>query len=254
MKLLQTKYALGPGLKASFKASEGVAPYVYSIYGVSAGGTIDQDSGLYTAPAISPVDPTKFYDTVRATDSNGDTVDAKIEVGNPWMLLLEIIQRSMRLDREKQIWFQNQKQFEPTDASIGMWVILMFPTSKVYGSGLHPAGDPTDSGGPGWDVTEKWANFSSVVDIHLISRDLSALNRKEELVMALTGPYSRNQQEANSFYISRIPHNIADISGIDGAAIPWHFVVSIEFKYGTSRTFGSDYYSDIPKPQIVVNQ
>ena len=256
MNLLQTKYALAQGLKASFGVDGGTAPYTYSVVGGGAGGTIDPTSGLYTAPAIAPVDPTKFFDTIVATDSAVPPVTAQstIEVGNPWMLLMDVISRSMKIDRLKQIWFQNQKQQEPIDATVGMWVVLMFPNLQVYGSGLHPAGTITDEGGPGWDVTEKWANFTGPVDIHLISRDLSALNRKEELVMALTGPYSRSQQEANSFYIARIPHNIVDISGIDGAAIPWHFVVSVELKYGTSRTFGSNYFDQVPKPQIVVNQ
>lgn len=249
-----TKRALGPNLTASFLASGGTAPYTYSVQDGGAGGSIDSVSGLYTAPGSVSNDPSGFYDIIQATDSStpAQTVLVKILVGNPWMLFREILQSVLNLD-DQLIWFQNQKTFEPTDAQKGMWVVLMFPNIKTFASGLHPAGAITQTG-PGWDQTEKWANFSGPVDIHLISRDLSALNRIGEVVMALDGPYSQAQQSANSFYIARIPHNIVDISGVDGDAIPFHFVVSVEVQYKTSKVFGSDYYGSVPIPQIVVNK
>lgn len=246
--LQATKRALGPGLTASFLASGGTAPYVYTMAATGAGGTINASTGLYTAPAEVPSDPDKFFDTIKVTDNVGATKTLKILVGTPWMLFWEVLQSVLKLSPEM-IWFQNQKQFEPTDATKGMWVVLMFPNLKAFASGLHPAGT-----GNAWDKTEKWANFSGPVDIHIMSRDSAALNRKEEVVMALTGPYARAQQTANSFYIGRIPHNIVDISGVDGAAIPWHFVVSVELQYGSSKVFDSEYFDDFLNPQIVINE
>lgn len=246
----QTKTALGPKLTASFLASGGTPPYAYSVAPGGAGGSIDAGTGIYTAPALVSDDPLKFYDTIIATDSAPTplTIHTKIEVGNSWMLMLEIIKRILKLDPQM-IWFQNQKQFQPENASKGMWVVLMFPSINTFASGIHPAGS-----GDGWDQTEKWANFSGPVDIHLFSRDLSALNRKEEVVMALTGPYSRQQQISNSFYLARIPHNIVDISGVDGAAIPYHFVISVELQYAKSRLIASDYYDEVPTPELIFNQ
>lgn len=250
--LFGTKSALAPGLTASFLGQGGTPPYAYAVQGGGPGGTIDPGTGLYTAPAsVANVSP--FSDTVIVTDSAMATALATILIGNPWMLLLEILQRSLNLDPQL-LAFENQKWFEPENALKGMWVVLMFPSLKTFASGLHPTGPPVGAGGPSWDITEKWANFSGPVDIHLISRDLSALNRKEELVMALTGPYSRQQQTANSFYIARIPHNIVDISGVDGDDIPYHFVASVEMQYGTTKVFVPDYYNTFPTPQIVVNQ
>lgn len=245
--LYGTKSALAPGLQASFLASGGTAPYTYSVDGR---GTIDPSTGLYTAPAtVANVAP--FFDTVIATDSMGVTAQATIITCSPWMLLMEIIQRSLGLDQQM-VWFENQKFFEPENAMAGMWLVLMFPGTKTYASGIHPAGTP-DGGGPAWDQTEKWANFSGTVDIHILSRDLSALNRKEEVVMALTGPYSRSQQEANGIGIYRIPHNMIDLSVVDGDSIPWHFVLSIELQYGTSRVFPTEFFESV-EDQIVVNQ
>ena len=243
-----TKSALAPGLQASFLASGGTGPYTYS---VSGRGVIDPVTGLYTAPA-TVADTSPFFDTVTAIDSLGATASAQIVTCNPWMLLIEIIQRTLNLDKQM-IWFENQKFFEPENALAGMWVVLMFPSLKAFSSGLHPVGTPTGNNGPGWDVTEKFANFSGPVDIHIMSRDLSALNRKEEVVMALTGPYARNQQEANSFYIARLPHNIIDLSVQDGDSIPWHFVLTVEMQYATTRTFSPDYYTAF-NDSIVVNQ
>lgn len=246
--LAGTKSALAPNLTASFGASGGVAPYTYS---VSGRGTINPSSGLYVAPS-SVANAPPFFDTVTVIDSTGATAINTIICANPWMLLLEIIQRTLNLDK-RMIWFENQKFFEPLNAMAGMWVVLMFPNLKTFSSGLHPAGVPIGLGGPGWDQTESWANFSGPVDINLFSRDLSALNLKEQVIRVLNGPYSRFQQQANSFYIARIPHSTNDLSSQDGAAIPWRLVISVEMQYATSKVFGADYYDSIPKPQIVVN-
>ena len=248
--LLQgTKSALAPNLTASFGASGGVAPYVYSVNGR---GTINSSIGLYTAPS-TVANSVPFFDTVTVTDSTGATDSTTIICGTPWMLLLEIIQRTLNLDKSM-IWFENQKFFEPTNAMAGMWVVLMFPNLKTFASGLHPAGAVVPPGlGPGWDQTESWANFSGPVDINLFSRDLSALNQKEQVIRVLNGPYSRFQQQANSFYIARIPHAVNDLSTQDGSAIPWRFVISVEMQYATNKVFGSDYYDQIPVPQIVTN-
>lgn len=255
--IVGTKTALGPGFTASFLASGGTPAYTYSVLPGGAGGSIDSSSGLYTAPAQVSNDPTKFYDTIQVIDQASPTpatATVQIMVGNYWMLVLEIIQKVMDLNPLNQIWIFNQKQFQPDDASIGLWVILMLPNEKVFASGIHPVGTPAGNDGPGWDQTEKWANFSGPMDIHIISRDLSALNRKGELVMALDGPYSRSQQGANSFYIARIPHSVVDMSGIDGADIPYHYVISTEVQRAESKVFASEYFNSVPTPQIVVNQ
>lgn len=256
--IVGTKTALGPNLTASFLASGGTGSYVYSVLAGGAGGSINSSSGLYTAPAQVSNDATKFYDTILVTDSatpTPATATVQIMVANYWMLTLEIIQKVMGLDPATQIWIFNQKQFQPDDASIGMWVVLMLPNEKTFASGLHPVGAPQNAqSGPGWDMVESWANFAGPMDIHIISRDLSALNRKGELVRALGSPYSRAQQVANSFYIARLPHNTVDMSGIDGADIPYHYVIAVELQRAESAVFSTDYFVSVPTPQIVVNQ
>ena len=246
-----TKSALFPNLTASFLASGGTGPYTYSLAPGFNRGTINASTGLYTAPS-TVANASPFFDTVVATDALGATFSVNIITGTPWMLLLEIIQRVLELD-PSMIWMENQKFFEPENALAGMWLVLMFPSLKTFASGLHPAGAPTGDNGASWDQTEKWANFSGPIDINILSRDLSALNRKEEVVMALDGPYSRSQQEANGFYIARIPHNMVDLSTQDGAAIPWRFVLSVELQYGKARVFPSNYYQTFGT-EIVVNQ
>jgi len=249
--ITQTKTALGPNLTASFAVAGGVAPYSWTVLPSGAGGSINSSTAIYTAPpAVSNV-TTGFYDTIQVTDSSVTPLVAtsQIMVGNYWMLILEIIQKIMNLSPE-QIWMFDQKTFQPDDNSLSPWVILMLPSQKTFASGLHPAGTPVGQGGAGWNQTEKWANFSGPMDIHLISRDLSALNRKEELVMCLDGPYSRAQQVANSFYIARIPHSIVDVSGIDGADITYHYVISVEVQHGSSRMFPTEYFDTFQTTQI----
>jgi hypothetical protein len=55
-----------------FTAKGGIRPYTFSI--VSGNGTIEQDTGVYTAPVSAS------SDIVRVTDSNGAFVDAQVVV------------------------------------------------------------------------------------------------------------------------------------------------------------------------------
>jgi hypothetical protein len=253
-----TKTALGPGLTASFGAQGGTPPYSYSLAPFvqgkqGAGGSIDSASGLYTAPSEVNKDPRNFYDTVIATDSSSPVLTAQttILVGRPWNLLCEIFQKELGLPTNR-VWTWNQKQDMPQDGK--MFIILERPRSKPIGSGVMPVGTPVGPGGPGYNSTKIWSMVSATLDIHLYSRSNEADDRQAEVFAALTGPYCRSQQEANGFYLASVPQNSVDISGVDGTAIPYHFVISVIMMYKFEKVIAPPYFDDVPKPAEIFNR
>lgn len=243
-----TKTALRAGLTASFLASGGTAPYTYSVDPNGAGGTVDP-SGNYQAPAATPTDPRRFYDFVRAKDSAGATAAVPILVGAPWQLVGEVIQQELGLALDR--WFfWNQKAFQPKDDLLYVPIGIAF--QKPYSSGKFPSGAATQAG-PGADQVTKFTAVQATLDIHLISRGLDAINRLPEVFTALCGPYSEQQQEANGFFLARLPHQATDLSGLDGDAIPYHYVVSIDMMYQFTQVVSPDYYGTLPTPTILTN-
>ncbi len=253
-----TKSALRPGLTASFQSTGGTAPYVYQVAPNRAGGTIDPVTGLYTAPAKLGNDPRNFYDLIAATDATGLIGQAWILVATPFMLVAEIIQKVMGLGgnpihkENPRVWAWNQKYPMPDDDNI--FIVLSRPRMKPFGSGIFPSGTPTDdNSGPGWDQATKWVSMSATVDIHVYSRGLDIETRLAEIPMALSGPYSQFQQEANGFYIARVTQDAVDLSGLDGSAIPYHYVIPTVIMYSETRIISPDFYSTLGIPEIVFN-
>ncbi len=68
-------YTLPPSDTVTFVASGGTAPYVYSISVNNSGGTIDPDTGEYTAGTTGSVD-----DTILVTDADDNTATATAHV------------------------------------------------------------------------------------------------------------------------------------------------------------------------------
>jgi len=95
--LAQTATAVAPGITASFLAGGGVSPYVYSVKSGGAGGTINANSGIYTAPAQMGTTALTLYDVIQAIDNVGAIVTSKILVGNALFLLCDIIQTQLGL-------------------------------------------------------------------------------------------------------------------------------------------------------------
>lgn len=69
-------------------------------------------------------------------------------------------------------------------------------------------------------------NTHETVKVGIFSRSLDALNRKEEVVMALYSNYSQQQQEENTFKIGRnMP--IENLSDLEGSALLYRFEITV---------------------------
>lgn len=246
LSIVGTKTALAAGLTASFLASGGVEPYAYSVLPGGAGGSVNSATGLYTAPASASSNPAQAFDTVQVTDANSDTATVQILVGTPLLLFCDIIQRELGLAVGR-VYLWDQKIKQPTDD--GLYIAVSVPSCKPFGNTVKP--DPVT----GWADAVQSVNMLATLDLDIMSRGPAARDRKEEIILALNGLYSQSQQEANSFYVGKLPAGarFVNLSAIDGAAIPYRFRISVNMQYAFTKSKPAEYFNTFDEPEVTTN-
>lgn len=222
--LKQTLTAITYGVTSSFQGYGGVEPYVYSVQAGGAGGTIDPDTGIYTAPQTIPQNPKNSIDTIIVTDDNGDTAQATILITSPLGLFCDIIQKELGLANGR-VYLWDQKIMQPTDN--GVYVAVGVLTSEPFGN--------TNKQSSSGSLEILSTNIKSTLSIDVISRGPEALYKKDELVLALNSTYAQSQQEANRFYIGKLTPRFLNLSPVDGAAIPYRFNVTVNIQYYVNK-------------------
>jgi hypothetical protein len=241
----QTAYAVAPGRSASFFASGGTPPYTYSIIPANAaGGSINGVSGYYTAPSVWIQDAKHTFDTIQAVDGVGATATAKILVGQPMILLLEIIQRQMNLPADR-VYIYGQKKFEPSNA--GIYIVLSHVSQKVFGNSNRMNPDTL--------LSDQYLSVSARIGVDVFSVDESALWRKDEVLLALASDYSERQQNANGFQIGKLPvgGQMVALPNIDGTHIPYRFHFDIGLQYAYVKTSAADYFDTFDNAEVTTN-
>lgn len=125
-------------------------------------------------------------------------------------LIRDIMVKELELDDERVNMYNQKFIIPPVD---GLFVIIQYKgTPKV----LSSRNSFKDEEGVFKEIQD--VNTLEDIAISLFSKNLEALQRKEEAVMALYSIYSQQVQEENSFKIFRNP-KLADLSFLEGAAI-----------------------------------
>lgn len=230
--------AISPNLNSSFLATGGTGPYVYSILrGGGAGGSIDAASGLYTAGVVYG------NDTILVTDSTApkplqSTLD--ILVGTPLQLVCDIIQTYMGLSQGR-VYVYNTKLNLPPDS--GLYIAVGIRDCKPFGNS-----NSTYNG-----QSTQAINMLARLDINVMSRSIDALNMKEQVLLAFNSIYAEQQMELNSFFIAPISVGFVNLSQIDGAAIPYRFVITSQLQYFVSPIMSIPYMDTFVPAEIVTN-
>lgn len=237
--LSPSSVALKTSMTYPFGANGGTPPYVYSVVAGGAGGTINSGSGLYTSPSsVNSTNFSKNTDVIKVTDSLNATATSSVMVGTPLELVCDIIQTQMGLSNDR-IYLWDQKIKSPSD--MGVWVFVAEVGNKCIAN--NNKFDPTLG-------QIQSVNMRMTLDINIISRDRSAVNRKEEILMALNSFYSERQQELNNFRVYPVPTGFVNLSNIDGAAIPYRFTITVNVVYNVVKTSSVDYYDDFDEVDI----
>lgn len=239
----QSVTAMGQGLSTYFLGIGGTAPYTYSVRANGAGGTIDASTGKYTAPAVPNDNPAQSSDIIVVRDSSSLIAYGSILITYPIGLFCDILQNQLGLSQGR-VYLWDQKINEPTDN--GLFVAVSVLRCKPFGNILE-----TDGSGSGLNAIQ-WTNIAATLGVDVISRGPSARDRKEEVLLALNSVYSEQQQELNSFYIGKIPPGGAfvNLSGVDGAAIPYRFNISVTMQYMYKKVVPVPYFDSFSTPQV----
>lgn len=249
LSISQNYSAVVPGATfPQFLASGGTSPYTYSVLSGGAGGSIDAATGIYTAPpVIQAYPPSLLYDTIQAVDSTSAISTATILIATPLFLVCDIIQTQMGLD-SFHCYLWDQKIFQPTDSNL--YVIVSVQSCKPFGNVSKILS--TDG-----SMVSQFVAMYAKLDIDIISRGPYARDQKEFVVMALNSIYSQQQQEANGFYLGKLPVSggFINLSQLDGAAIPYRFRISFAMQYQASLVQSVPYYDSFTNPpQVYTNQ
>lgn len=247
LQIRQTATAVGLRCKASFGAYEGTEPYTFAVTSGFAGGTINASTGAYTAPSTLSNLPEKQVDYITVTDADLNTAQTTILIGTPLTLFCEIIQKEMGLANGR-VFLWDQKLFQPTDNNL--YIAVSMPICKPFGVSVY-----TESELDALAATQS-VNMQATLDIDIISRGPQAMNRKEEVILALNSVYSIQQQDANSFYIAKLPpgNRFVNLSMIDGAAIPYRYRISYNIQYMYTKSKNVDYFDDFSAVQVVTER
>lgn len=229
--LAQSYTAIAPNLTSSFAASGGTAPYVYSVRPGGTGGTINSSTGLYTAPAVVSENPLILYDMVQVKDNVGAIAVSSILVGTPLLLFCEIIQNQMNLPNGR-VYLWDQKITEPSDS--GLFIAVSLLSLKPFGNNNF-----IDSNGN----QNQSVNINATLSVDIISRGPEARDKKELVILAFQSVYAQQQQEANSFYIGKISTSFANLSEVDGAAIPYRYNISVQMQYFVTMVQSAEYFN-----------
>lgn len=244
--LTQSVTAIIPGLYASFLGVGGISPYAYSVLPGGAGGSIDSSTGAYTAPSQMGSSPLTLFDTIQVTDNVGAIATSKILIGNPLLLFCDILQSELGLEQGR-VYLWDQKIMQPSDA--GLYVAVSAPFCKPFGNTNRPNGTAFGF------TADQSVNMLATLDVDIISRDSSARDRKEEVVLAFNSQYAQSQQEINSFYIGKLPPGtrFTNLSMVDGAAIPYRYRISVNLQYLFKKSKATPYFDTFQPVQVTTN-
>lgn len=239
MTLLQNSTVCRYGYTCNFQATGGVEPYVYSVAASGAGGSINS-SGVYTAPDVPSANgtgaPIQKFDTIQVTDANADVVTAQILILTPLELVCEIIAQQLGL-ANGQVMIYNQKWNVPQDSKLYVTLEVLNP---------KPFGNSNKSEIVNGVLCEvQSVNFSTMLQIDLWSRSTLALERKEEVIMALRSQYADRLMSAYSFWIAPITSTFVNLSSSDGAAIPYRFNLAVNVQYAVQKVKAVDYFDEV---------
>lgn len=140
-------------------------------------------------------------------------------------------------DDRVNIW--NQKFDIPSDD--GLFIVLSYQPAKVMSNRCTVKYDA---------VIEKYQetrdiNVQEHITVGIFSRSLEALERKEEVLMAISSVYSQQIQEKYSFSVARISP-IEDMSVLEATALLYRFDIPLVVLSHYQIIEDVEYYEEFP--------
>jgi hypothetical protein len=162
------------------------------------------------------------------------------------VVLVDIIGREMELEAGR-VMIANQRWPIPEDP--GLYVMIQTISSKAIGAKTW-----IEQVGVGAFEEVSQAAMNDLIQIDVMSADDSAVQRKEEVLLALTSIYAEKQMEADNLQIARIVQGFSNSSALEGASMLNRFTATVAVSWlKTKRKALTEYYDTIPTPEVVPN-
>lgn len=154
------------------------------------------------------------------------------------LILCDIIVNEMALDASRVVVY-DQNFDAPDDDNI--FVVIATKRSRIVGN--------TNRFDPGTNAEIKSVVLFDYLDVEITSKNRDALDRKEEILMAIDSDYSIRQQEDNNIEIFRTKE-IIDISFIDGTSALHRFRIPVIIANMKQKSTGIDPIDKFREPEI----
>lgn len=164
----------------------------------------------------------------------------------PVVTIVDIIQTEMELE-DGQVMLENQRW--PIPKASGLYVYVRSISPKPIGTKVWFEDVP----GGGVNEVQQVA-MSDLIQIDVMSADETARARKEEVLMALNSIYAEKQMEADNLQIARLPQSFQNAGSLEGTTMMNRFTLTMSVKsLSTKRKATTEYYDQIPTPEVVPN-
>lgn len=160
----------------------------------------------------------------------------------PYADLIDIIRTEMGLE-EDQVMLSNQR----IDISKrpGLYIFLQSISPKILATKVW-LDEPSE------EVQE--ASMNDLIQIDVMSANMEAVTRRQEIIMALRSIYSEQKQDEGRFQIARIPQDFNNASNLEGGSVLNRFVATIAVAWlDTKRKSTDQFYDQIPTPEVTPN-
>jgi hypothetical protein len=156
----------------------------------------------------------------------------------PAAILVNIVRTYMSL-QNNQIWQYNQEINIPN--TLNPYVVIHYLTSIPISSSSSFEVDEVNIG------HETVSSMSKeIYSIEIGSFDRSAILRKDEIIQALKGAYSQNQQAQYGFRIFPLPITFNNVSNQVGGNMLNRFMIDIALMTTRTSIRVLDYYTNFP--------
>lgn len=156
----------------------------------------------------------------------------------PAAILVDIVRTYMSLQND-QIWQYNQEVNIAN--TLSPYVVIHYLTSIPINSSTYFEVDEDDVGYETVSTMSK-----EIYSIEIASYDRSAINRKDEIIQALKGGYSQNQQAQYGFRIFPLPVTFNNVSRQVGGNMLNRFMIDVALMVTRSSIRELNYYTNFP--------
>jgi hypothetical protein len=129
-------------------------------------------------------------------------------------VVASIIQKFTNIPQAN-IWVYSQRRNIPADK--GLYIVVGWLGSKPYGNNSRHNGDSST----GAVFTQEQ------ISITLLSYSTEAVTQVPNVLAALRSEYSQYRQQLDGYKIASIPLSVVDASEVDGAAILYRTVITV---------------------------